>query len=336
MIDYYVLLSRAVEGIPRSMTGARQALYERARKALLNELQDSATPGDLAAQRRSLEEAIIRLEAEVTKPSAQQRGESASVIQIVAQNPRADDEPANSNRTVGTATTQTASPPNDLERPTLSELLRIVDDAMKEPLQPLPPRKELAPLAPPGRATDQAAPSTLSGQTASRSSNIDASPSSSAGSIHTLVARAPWSLRERRQSAAAELRFPPQEEERSAPQKADLDKILRNLQVTSPGIEASALISKGGAMIASAMAPEMERTRVAGVTATLLKLGGRASVELARGEVQEVVVRADHGYAVMIGAGQGSLLLALATENSKLGYIFFGMQETIKALKNVM
>ena len=69
---------------------------------------------------------------------------------------------------------------------------------------------------------------------------------------------------------------------------------------------------------------------------TLLKLGGRASAELARGEVQEVVVRADHGYAVMIGAGHGSLLLALATETSKLGYIFFGMQETIKALKNEM
>lgn len=112
-----------------------------------------------------------------------------------------------------------------------------------------------------------------------------------------------------------------------------LNEILRKFQSDSPGVEASALISEDGLMIASALAPEMEETRIAGMTATLLNVGSRVTAELARGELREVVVRGQYGYAVMISAGQGALLLALANEASKLGLIFFDMRETIKAIK---
>ena len=57
-------------------------------------------------------------------------------------------------------------------------------------------------------------------------------------------------------------------------------------------------------MIASALTPDLDETRVAGMTATLLNLGTRAAVELARGEVKEVIIRGEHGYAVMIDAGR--------------------------------
>ncbi len=113
----------------------------------------------------------------------------------------------------------------------------------------------------------------------------------------------------------------------------NLNNVLRKFQSESPGVEASALISEDGLMIASALAPEMEETRIAGMTATLLNVGVRVSAELARGEVREVIVRGQYGYAVMINAGQGTLLLALASEASKLGLIFFDMRETIKVIK---
>ncbi len=116
----------------------------------------------------------------------------------------------------------------------------------------------------------------------------------------------------------------------------ELNKILRKLQSDSPGLEASALISEDGLMIASALTPDLEENRVAGMTATLLNLGTRAAVELARGEVHEVIIRGDRGYAVMIDAGRGALLLALANESAKLGLIFFDMHEAIRALKKVL
>jgi predicted regulator of Ras-like GTPase activity (Roadblock/LC7/MglB family) len=116
----------------------------------------------------------------------------------------------------------------------------------------------------------------------------------------------------------------------------DLTKILKNLQNRSPGIEASALISEDGLMIASALSSDLDDTRVGGMTATLLSLGTRAAAELNRGEVREVIVRGDEGYAVMVSAGGGTLLLVLTTEDTKLGLIFFDMREAIKGISKVL
>jgi len=120
-------------------------------------------------------------------------------------------------------------------------------------------------------------------------------------------------------------------------QRADqLNRTLRKLQHDSPGVEASALISEDGLMIASALSQDMEETRVAGMTATLLNLGSRATIELSRGTVQEVIVRGEHGYAVLISAGRGALLLALTNENAKLGLVFFDMREAVRSLAKVL
>jgi predicted regulator of Ras-like GTPase activity (Roadblock/LC7/MglB family) len=116
----------------------------------------------------------------------------------------------------------------------------------------------------------------------------------------------------------------------------ELNRILRKLQTDSPGIESSALISEDGLMIARAETVSMEETRVAGMTATLLNLGTRAAAELSRGPVQEVIVRGEQGYAVVISAGRGALLLAVTNETSKLGLVFFDMREAIRALQRVL
>lgn len=116
----------------------------------------------------------------------------------------------------------------------------------------------------------------------------------------------------------------------------NLKKVLKDLQSGSPDVEASALISEDGLMIASALPQDLDDTRVAGMSATLLSLGTRAATELERGEVHEVIVRGDLGYAVMINAGRGVLLLVLANEKAKLGLIFFDMREAINAIKRIL
>ena len=116
----------------------------------------------------------------------------------------------------------------------------------------------------------------------------------------------------------------------------ELNRILRKLQADCPGMESSALISEDGLMIARAETMNMEEGRVAGMTATLLNLGTRAATELSRGAVQEVIVRGEHGYVVVISAGRGALLLAVTNESSKLGLVFFDMREAIRALQKIL
>ncbi len=115
-----------------------------------------------------------------------------------------------------------------------------------------------------------------------------------------------------------------------------LNRILRALQSASPDVEASALISEDGLMIASALPQHIDESRVAGMSATILSLGTRAAHELERGDVEEVLVRGSEGYAVMLAAGSGTLLLALATSAAKLGLIFLDMRRTVAEIKQVL
>ncbi len=67
MADYYPLLGRAVAGLQDNTPESRTALYDRARAALLAQLQNSQPPlaeADITRERLTLEDAIRRLEDE--------------------------------------------------------------------------------------------------------------------------------------------------------------------------------------------------------------------------------------------------------------------------------
>lgn len=115
-----------------------------------------------------------------------------------------------------------------------------------------------------------------------------------------------------------------------------LNSILRRLQTDTPDIEASALISEDGLMIASVLPQYAEEGRVAGMSTTIFSLGSRASRELERGGLKQVLVRGDEGYAIMVVASSGSVLLVLTTKEAKLGLIFLDMGRAVEQIKQVL
>ncbi len=73
MADYYPLLSRAVGALSDSSAETRRAIYERARKALIGQLQAIQPPiaeADIARETDALDEAIARIEAEIAGKAA--------------------------------------------------------------------------------------------------------------------------------------------------------------------------------------------------------------------------------------------------------------------------
>lgn len=115
-----------------------------------------------------------------------------------------------------------------------------------------------------------------------------------------------------------------------------LNRILRSLQSSTPEIEASALISDDGLMIASALPQHLDEVRVGGMSSTILSLGSRAASELERGQVQQVLIRGQKGYAVMTRASEGTMLLVLTTEQAKLGLIFLDMSRAVKEIGSIL
>jgi predicted regulator of Ras-like GTPase activity (Roadblock/LC7/MglB family) len=101
---------------------------------------------------------------------------------------------------------------------------------------------------------------------------------------------------------------------------------LREMQAASPEIEASAIVSVDGLIMASALPAEVEEDRVSAMSAAMLSLGERISGELGRGTLEQVYIRGAGGYVILTSVGEEAVLTALARENAKLGLIFLEMR----------
>ena len=110
------------------------------------------------------------------------------------------------------------------------------------------------------------------------------------------------------------------------PKVEELTDLLEGLEAMTPDIEASAVVSVDGLMIASALPQDVEGDRVAAMSAAMLSLGERTATELARGQLSEVYVKGEHGYIVLMASGENAVLTALAREDAKLGLVFLDMK----------
>ena len=97
---------------------------------------------------------------------------------------------------------------------------------------------------------------------------------------------------------------------------------LREMQMATPEIEASALVSIDGLIMASALSAEVEEDRVSAMSAAMVSLGERISDELGRGGLEQVYIRGDSGYVILASVGEEAVLTALTREGAKLGLIF--------------
>ncbi len=107
---------------------------------------------------------------------------------------------------------------------------------------------------------------------------------------------------------------------------------LRELQASSPDIEASAIVSADGLTIASALPQGVEEDRVSAMSAAMLSLGERIAKELGRGSLEQVYIKGQKGYVVLMSVGEEAVLTALAREQAKLGLIFLDMRRAAEDL----
>lgn len=111
---------------------------------------------------------------------------------------------------------------------------------------------------------------------------------------------------------------------------------LQEMQRSSPEIIASALVSVDGLMIASALPGNIEADRVSAMTAAMLSLGERISVELSRGNLNELYIRGQEGYVLVNAVGDEAVLTVMTREEAKLGLIFLEMRRAAVDLEKIL
>jgi len=111
---------------------------------------------------------------------------------------------------------------------------------------------------------------------------------------------------------------------------------LKQMQASSPDIEASAVVSIDGLTIASVLPQGVEEDRVSAMSAAMLSLGERIANELGRSSLEQIYIKGKMGYVVLMSVGNDAVLTALAREQAKLGLIFLDMRRAVEDLTKLI
>ena len=111
---------------------------------------------------------------------------------------------------------------------------------------------------------------------------------------------------------------------------------IKDLQISTPDIEASAVVSVDGLIIASALPPNVEEDRVSAMSAAMLSLGERIAGELGRGLLDQVYIRGADGYVILTSVGEEAVLTVLARQDAKLGLVFLDMRRAAEDLSQLI
>ncbi len=111
---------------------------------------------------------------------------------------------------------------------------------------------------------------------------------------------------------------------------------LRDLQSSSADVEASAVVSVDGLTMASALPTSVEEDRVSAMSAAMLSLGERIATELGRGKLDQVYIKGQTGYVILMSIEREAVLTVLARDQAKLGLLFLDMRRATEDLANLL
>lgn len=122
----------------------------------------------------------------------------------------------------------------------------------------------------------------------------------------------------------------------SASQLLEMQEELQRLQASSPDIEATALMTMDGLMLASTLPDSSDEDRVSALSATLLSLAERITLDLGRGLLEQVFVRGAEGDVLLMAVAEKAVLAILSRREAKLGMLIYYMRRATKELANFL
>jgi uncharacterized protein len=111
---------------------------------------------------------------------------------------------------------------------------------------------------------------------------------------------------------------------------------LHQLQSSIPEIEASAVVSLDGLIIASALPDGISEDRVSAMSAAILSLAESISQEMGRGSLEQVFTKGATGYVIFTTINDYAGLTILTNQQAKPGLVFLEMQRVAADLINLL
>ena len=114
-----------------------------------------------------------------------------------------------------------------------------------------------------------------------------------------------------------------------------LEKVLKDLKAAGD-VEASAIVSRDGLLIASDIPQNVNAEAFAAMTATMLGAAETATSELGKGVPDRVIVEGNEAKIIACGAGGKALLVLMANPNANLGLVLLEMSKASEKVKELL
>lgn len=115
-----------------------------------------------------------------------------------------------------------------------------------------------------------------------------------------------------------------------------MQSVLRNLVNSDPDLEGAAVVTMDGLPLSSVLPPGTDEDRVAAMGAAALSTGSRTASELRRGGLEQVLLKGELGYVILIQAGSDTVLQAISSSDARLGLLLFEMKSAAQQLARAL
>ncbi|MCX6053800.1 MAG: roadblock/LC7 domain-containing protein [Chloroflexi bacterium] len=120
------------------------------------------------------------------------------------------------------------------------------------------------------------------------------------------------------------------------PYKQVLVDRMMGLQHNSPDIEAAAVVSLDGLIVASSLLPTMSEDRVSAMSAAILSLGEQICNEMGRGILEQIHIKGRLGHIVLMAIDETRVFTLLVSSTAKLGLLFLEMRRAVDDLRLIL
>jgi predicted regulator of Ras-like GTPase activity (Roadblock/LC7/MglB family) len=111
---------------------------------------------------------------------------------------------------------------------------------------------------------------------------------------------------------------------------------LQNFATATSGVQGPALVTPDSLPFGASLPGAIDEERVSAMSASMLSLGKRIGLELARGKVDRIFVEGNKGFGILTGCGEDAVLLVLASETAKQRLLMLEIKRVITEIKSVL
>ena len=118
--------------------------------------------------------------------------------------------------------------------------------------------------------------------------------------------------------------------------QTQIDKVLANFVSSTTSIQAAAVMTRDGHLVASNLHAEVDANRMSAISASLLSLADRATKDMQQGDLKQVLIDSTDGFILMLKVGDNAVLSVVSRPNSQLGMLLHDAKKSAVVLAKLI